>query len=153
MRGHAVHLCAAYEAQKLQYKHDPQIDGHVAAIKKFFAELRPEVICVEKQMASRLYKFAGTLDMAGKIGATLAVFDYKQTVEPVRLRLQLGAYSVLLEENMSKTINHGFGVTFLDDGRYIMTKPFDMRRARNEFLAIATTYRIKKELTKGKDNE
>jgi hypothetical protein len=145
-RGRAVHACAAFIAQGVSFKSDPQIAGQVQAIQRFFDEVKPEVISCEEKMVSSLYRFAGTPDLVCKIGKTTMIIDFKASCEANRLALQLGGYSVLYEATRKKTINNGRGVIIKSDGTYSMTNSVNLRNARREFLAIRTVYAIQERM-------
>ena len=92
-RGRAVHACAAMIARGHEFTNDPQIDGQVAACRRFFAEIRPTVALVETPVASDLYRYAGTLDLLvewpGNRG--LVLVDFKSTLTPA-VPYQLAGY-------------------------------------------------------------
>jgi hypothetical protein len=146
-RGRAIHACADYIAQDLDFSFDERLSGYVAAIKKFFSEVKPTATSVgrisEVVVASNLYSFAGTIDLICKIGSENVVVDYKHSIDLDRVPLQLGGYSVAALESLGIEVKKGIGVQIREDGTYSMTKPIDLRRPRSEFLALRTTYSIK----------
>lgn len=137
-RGRAVHACAAMVARGEEFDHDPQIDGQVAAVRKFFAEVNPVVIDVEKQMFSSLYQFAGTLDLSCRIGPRTLVIDWKASLSK-SLPYQLAAYGILAN------LNYGAGVHIRDDGTYAMTEVYDLRRYKQGFLSLLGAYNVRRE--------
>jgi hypothetical protein len=137
-RGQAVHACAALIAQGVEFEHDPAIDGQVRAVRRFFAEVKPTVIAVERQVYSARYQYAGTLDLLATIGGKVMVVDYKAS-ESAALPYQLAAYSIA-----EITDRHGCGVIINEDGSYKMTKVYDLRLYQQGFLALLTAYNIRR---------
>ena len=142
-RGKAIHACAAFIAQGIDFKFDERLAPYVAALKKFFKEIHPEVYGQEIRVGSSLYQFAGTLDLNCKISTNNCLIDWKHSIDKHRIPLQLGGYSLAFKETFGKEINYGFGVEIRENGTYNMTKIIDLHIPRNEFLALRTTYRIK----------
>jgi hypothetical protein len=140
-RGQAVHACAALIAQGVAFDHDPAIDGQVRAVRRFFAEVKPTVIAVEKQVYSARYQYAGTLDLLADINGKRLVIDFKAS-ESAALPYQLAAYSTafLLEQ----PTRYGCGVIINEDGSYKMTRVFDLRLYQQGFLALLTAYNIRR---------
>lgn len=137
-RGRAVHACAAFVAQGIEFEHDEVIAGQVEACKRFFREVNPVVIDVEKVMYSTTYLFAGTADLICRIGKHTCVLDWKASFSKA-LPYQLGGYSI--EAN----VPFGVGVQLCDDGKYHMTEFYDMKRYRHGFLALLSAYNIRKQ--------
>ena len=138
-RGQAVHACAALIAQGVAFDHDPAIDGQVRAMRRFFAEVKPTVIAVEKQVYSARYQYAGTLDLLADINGKRLVIDFKAS-ESAALPYQLAAYSIA-----ESTYPKGCGVIINEDGSYKMTKVFDLRLFQQGFLALLTAYNIRRQ--------
>jgi hypothetical protein len=142
-RGTAVHACAALIARGVEFEHDSQIGGQVAACRLFFEEVRPQVIHVERQVYSPLYGFAGTLDLAAEITGEVCLTDWKAALSKV-IQWQLGAYAIALKETTGETVRQGFGVELRDNGEYQIGESYDLTRAGREFLAILGTYNCMK---------
>ena len=140
-RGQAVHACAALIAQGVAFDHDPAIDGQVRAVRRFFAEVKPTVIAVERQIYSERYQYAGTLDLLADINGKWLVIDYKAS-ESAALPYQLAAYSIALPPH--RQTRHGCGVIITEDGSYKMTKFYDLRLYQQGFLALLTAYNIRR---------
>ncbi len=141
-RGRAVHACAALLARGVPFESDPQIAGQVEALRKFFAEVNPRVIWAEKQVYSELYQYAGTLDLFCDIGAkTNVVLDYKSALTGT-VPIQCAAYALALPGDP----RWGLGVEIRDDGTYRMSEVYDLRRYKAEWLALLTTYNIRRRL-------
>ena len=146
-RGRAVHAAAAFIARGIDFDFNEQIAGQVAAIRKFFAEARPDVKFVEERVSSRLYRFAGTLDLAADLRSLRyqfrdALIDYKSSMSVDRTGLQLAAYSLC----MVNPISWGLCVVISEDGEYKMSGPMNLKNYRREFLALRATYAVRERL-------
>lgn len=144
-RGRAIHMSAAFVAEGIEFDYDERIEGWLAALRRFFAEVRPEVLNVEMPLYSKTYQFAGTLDLDLKLGKH-CLADYKSSVEKERLRLQLAGYSILYKETFGKEINRGFGIELKGTGNYKMTTMIDLRSARRDFLTLLSFLNIQKRI-------
>lgn len=142
-RGTAIHKCAELIAQGKNFKFDERLAGYIAAIKKFFAEVKPEIIENEKKVFSQVYQYAGTLDLLCKIGNKIVIVDYKHSVDKIRIPLQLAGYAIAVEEMGIKKVNFGIGVQIKENGTYQMTEILNLTMPRYEFLALRTAYKIK----------
>ncbi len=140
-RGQAVHACAALIAQGVAFDHDLAIDGQVRAVRRFFAEVQPVVLAVEKQVYSARYQYAGTLDLLADINGKWLVIDYKASASAA-LQYQLAAYSIALPPEQLK--RYGCGVIINEDGSYKMTRVYDLRLYQQGFLALLTAYNIRR---------
>jgi hypothetical protein len=140
-RGQAVHACAALIAQGVEFDHDPAIDGQVRAVRRFFTEVKPVVIAVEKQVYSARYQYAGTLDLLADINGKWLVIDFKASVSAA-LPYQLAAYSIAL--GPEQLTRYGCGVIINEDGSYKMTKVYDLRLYQQGFLSLLTAYNIRR---------
>ena len=145
-RGSAVHVAAKFIAQEKLFEYDKRIEGYVKALKLFFKEVNPTVIKVETQMFSTKFSFGGTLDLVGKISNKIFIFDFKNSYEKQRLTLQLGAYSLLYEETFYRILTNGLGVKLANTGKYSLSENFDLKVARREFLALRTSFDLKKRI-------
>lgn len=147
-RGKAIHACAALIAQGKKFKYDERLKGYIAALEKFFAEVKPELKFGfgERIVTSKLYRFAGTIDLPCGINKKYSIIDYKHSFDMERLRLQLGGYSQAMKEETGIEINIGYGVRIQEDGNYQMTRAYDLRIPRNEFIAIRTVYGMKERM-------
>jgi len=138
-RGRAVHACAALIAQGKDFDFDPQIAGQVQACRKFFEVFKPEVIAVEAPMISELYQFAGTADLIARINGKKCVVDYKASI-PKTAILQLAGYAELFD------LKWGMPVVLGENGNFRPGKIVDLKIPRRKFLALLTTYNVKREL-------
>jgi hypothetical protein len=142
-RGTVVHACAHLIAQGKNFKFDEQVAGEISALKRFFEEVKPEVIASEIFVASEIYHYCGTLDFACRIGRDLAIVDWKASVDKLRTPIQIGGYSQAYKEMFSKEINAGYGVEIKSNGTYSMTPRIDLKKSRNQFLALRTAYALR----------
>jgi len=143
-RGTAVHACAAMIAQGLDFDYDPAISGQVAACRRFFAEVKPDVIKVEHQVVSDSYRFAGTLDLLAIVNDKLVVIDWKAHVDE-RCGWQLAAYAMCLHNSYIPAVKTGYGVQLNEDGTYKIT-PFKLATYAREFLAMRAVFGIRERM-------
>lgn len=142
-RGRAIHKCAEFIIKSKEFKFDERLTGYITALKSFFKIVKPELIGCEQVVYSEIYRFAGILDLGCKIGGVKTIIDWKHSIDKNRIPLQLGGYSVALKEMTKEEFNQGVGVQIKEDGTFQMTDKIDLRRPRNEFLALRTAYAIK----------
>jgi len=144
-RGTAVHACAALVAQGQPFLHDPQIDGQVAAVRRFFREVQPEVIACEERVYSARHRYAGTLDLIAKIAGTLTLIDWKASISK-SVPYQLAAYALAYSEPVKQgRIRRGVAVQLKADGTYRMSETYDLRRYEAGFLAMLGAHNIRRE--------
>jgi hypothetical protein len=134
-RGHVVHQCAAMIARGEEFEHDPQIDGQVAACRRFFRETSAVAELVEAPGFDARLWYAGALDMVCKIGGRRILVDWKARITPV-VQWQLGAYAGLLGDPFL----WGAGVELHEDGTYKMGVAHELKRASREFANIRSVY-------------
>ncbi len=144
-RGTAVHACAPLVARGIEFTHDGQIDGQVAALRRFFREVKPEVIACEERVYSTRHGYAGTLDLVARVNGTVCVIDYKASI-PVSVPYQLAAYAVAYGEppNIIEP-RRGIAVQLIDDGTYRMSSAYDLREYRARWLALLGAHNIRRE--------
>jgi hypothetical protein len=143
-RGQAVHAAAALVARGKLFEFDARIGGQVEAARRFFKEVKPEVIAVEQQVYSERYQYAGTLDLLCAIDGIPLVGDYKASLTPSTI-YQCAAYALALEAGRQK-INHGIGIELHADGTYKMSEMWDLKRPKQEWLSLLTTFNIRARL-------
>lgn len=143
LRGRKVHDYAARIARGEKLNRDNELLGYIAAIEKYFAEVKPRTIDVEQQVYSSRYQYAGTYDSYSEIDGRRCLVDYKNSMNYDRVALQLAAYAIAHVDQ----IKWGVGVQFKDNGTYTMTdKPIRLRPFEREFLAMRSVYEIRKRL-------
>lgn len=147
-RGSTVHACAAMVARGEEFELDlsaqtpddkADILGRIEAVRRFFREVKPVVIFCETPAYSERYQYAGTLDLLATINGQWLIMDWKPGETPA-LPYQLAAYSLI----NTPPVSRGCGVLLSGDGRYSMTKVFDLRRYQQGFLALLTAYNIRR---------
>jgi len=152
-RGQVVHACAALCAQDKAFEHSPEVDGQVKAIRRYLDEVRPRITEIERQVYSRRYQYAGTLDlMDGN-----KVVDYKASIGP-SLPYQLAAYAIAYGETEGcADPRQGYGVEIRADGTFKCTEVFDFRRYKAEWLCLLSAYNTRRHCripeTEEKDSE
>lgn len=144
-RGTAMHKCAEMIAKGIEFEHDPQIDGQVKALRSFFRDMKPKVYMTETMVSSRMYQYAGTLDLLAEIDGRKMIVDYKSTIDDDLCGIQCAAYG-MTDELKAVGIKHAIGVHIKDDGTYKITTPYDLKKYGREFLAIRTVYAIKQRM-------
>ena len=142
-RGRAVHACAALVAQGKDFDSDPQIAGQVKAIRKFFADIKPTVFEVEKQVYSVARQYAGTLDLLVGVSGEVVVADYKAALTQA-VPYQCAFYAMAYGEGRAGEPKHGMGIELHEDGTYKLSELYDLRRYKNEALALLTAYRARR---------
>lgn len=142
-RGTAVHAAAAMIALGKNFTVDPQYAGRVDAVRRWYAENRPEWLMIEQTVYSVRYQYAGRLDLVCKINGTLYLVDFKGTLTPMEVAIQCAFYS--MADNMPP-VRYALGVETRDDGTYKTSDPIDLRKARNDALAVRAVYGIKQRM-------
>jgi hypothetical protein len=150
-RGDAVHACAAMIAGGQDFLNDPQIDGQVDAIRKFYWEWNVRPICAEHRVGHRALQYAGTLDLLATVNRPAAkkdisiVIDWKGTLagaEPI----QCAGYGLALGKYAGVVPSHVMGVQLNGNGTYRCGPMVRFAEAANEWLAILTAYRVRRRL-------
>lgn len=140
-RGRAVHACAAMVGRGIAFEHDPRISGQVEAVRRFYREVKPEIVEVEWPVYSERYQYAGTVDLVAILKKYPLVVDYKARLTPSTL-FQCAAYALAYPH----PIRHGVGVELHEDGTYTMSDVWELKRAQQEWLALLAAYRIRERL-------
>jgi len=148
-RGTLVHeLCQQFDENFLDWTAVPAtVLGRVRAWQEFRSAAGLVPVLAEQPLASRTYRFAGTLDRLGSVpGVGLVVVDLKSTIEP-RVRLQLGAYSLLACENGHGKPARAAAVELREDGSYrtLWLSPYELRLAEQQFLAALTVWNFQQQ--------
>lgn len=152
-RGTAVHACAAMVAREIAFEHDPQIAGQVAAIRKFWAEFKPDAKLIEEPVYNLNQQYAGVLDLVAWTQIGLTVIDYKSTVSPIRDAIQIGGYAMCCGDATA-----GLLVELHEDGCYkaVPIQGASLRTAKRDFQVVRATYGIMQRLNeaeKGGNND
>lgn len=112
------------------------------AAAKFLRETGYRVLHTEIRLASRIHRYAGTIDAIAESDKCSVIVDWKSSIEP-RVELQLGGYYELarLPPNACAC-----AVELRDDGSYRMHfyKAPQVKLYRQEFIALLSTYQSMK---------
>lgn len=138
-RGRAIHACAALIARGRAFTNDPAITGQVEACRKFFRDMKPVVLGVEEQVYFPIYNCAGTRDLRCIISGKTVILDWKSSLSEVA-EIQVGAYA------LDNSARWGMVVALKEDGTYKTGGLFKVERRKQEFLALLSTYMIRKRL-------
>lgn len=148
-RGQALHHgCRLLDSGTLDWLtvHE-QIRPRIKAWMKFTTDYPAEILAMEQPMASEKYGFAGTpdrvfLDPAGKV----VVADIKSSYA-AQARLQLGAYSLLVTDNLNRQPVKAVIVELAESGAYktCWLDKWELRRAEQQFLAVLTVFNFAKQ--------
>lgn len=131
------HGCALHDKSVLDWSSvSPEIAGRVRAWQRFRDEFPAETLMIETPLASRRYLFAGTPDRLFQRDGYLFVCDLKSSLES-QVDLQLGAYSLLVEEETRIKPKKAVAVELRDDETYRCRwlDQHQLRRAEQVFLA------------------
>jgi hypothetical protein len=146
-RGAAVHAAVALalrddlDADSV----DERIAGRVQSVLKFLRTEGLIQLACEMPLASRRYRFAGTIDYLGtrkqpeSKPLPRVLCDWKGSLCP-QVEVQMGAYSLLLAESPLKGCDAAVAVETHDDGSFKarwFTKA-ELKRAQQTFLAFLT---------------
>lgn len=145
-RGKAVHACAALVAQGVEFEHDHAISGFVLAVRKFFADFKPQPIAVETPVGSARYRYAGTFDLLAKIDRRHVLIDWKSSLEEKRCILQLAGYAIAQQETLGECCSHGMGVWLRNDGTYKTTGIKPLAVECGKFLNVLSVYGIMRDM-------
>jgi hypothetical protein len=142
-RGRIVHQCAAGIACGKRYDTGSQIDGQVAAITRFYAEVKPAVLDVEMPVYSMAHQYAGTLDLLTYKPGTdaLMVLDFKSSLT-LSVAYQTAAYAIAHPGR--KDIRWGCGVGIRENGSYQMGEIYDLRKYQQDWLNLLGSYNVRR---------
>jgi hypothetical protein len=145
-RGRIVHQCAAGIARGKRYDTGSQIDGQVAAITRFYVEVKPVVLAVELPVYSERHQYAGTLDLltCKPGGTSLMILDFKASLTKT-VPFQCAGYAAAYEEQFGKVINYGVGVEIREDGKYQMGDIKDLRPYKRRFFELVGSFNSRRE--------
>ena len=123
---------------------DESLAGYFAAFRKFQEEsdIDIDTWTVEKPLASKVHRFAGTPDFVGIINGKCAVIDLKTSVTvSASEQLQTAAYKMLLDESrqLGMPVTHRFSLHVTADGNYRLIEHRD-RQDRQIFMAALSCW-------------
>jgi len=143
-RGRAVHAAAAFIARGKQFGYDPQIEGQVAALRRFYSEVKPVVIECEMPVYSMASQYAGTFDLLTCKPGTdaLMILDFKSTAT-LSVAYQCAAYA--MAHPSRKEIRWGCGVEIRENGAYQISKDiYELRFYKQDWLNLLGAYNIRR---------
>lgn len=93
-RGTEVHALAEKLVQGIEVEVPEALAGHVESYVKFLDEWEPEPILVEAVVASRRWRYCGTLDLVARLAGAVWLLDVKTARSGIfsEVALQLAAY-------------------------------------------------------------
>lgn len=99
--GTAFHEYCRFTLQGIEVSYDPQIEPWIKCFHKFLEDHKDlDFLFIEKEMYSKLYRFAGTPDLGAQKGNVFHIIDWKtSTVMHTHYRIQTAAYEQLFREN------------------------------------------------------
>jgi len=120
---------------------DPNVSGHFTAWRSFLTEKHFECYLCECRVASRKYRYAGTVDLVGEIDAKEVLIDAKVSREPhPAARLQTAAYlNAACEMGFLAPSTRRFALYLHADGRYSL-EPHPGKDDLAVFLACLARY-------------
>lgn len=139
MRGQAVHVAIdlLHQDDLDESSIDPRIRPRVDAYRRFLDETGFVAVETERHLSCPLYRYAGSPDAFGEIGATRIVPDWK-TVSVMNLApvaLQVAGYRLLIaREYPAWRTAKGYGLQLRADGTYRL-RDADLPGAEATFLA------------------
>jgi len=132
-RGSFVHKAIEYHlsGELSEETLDPVIVPYLDAWKKFQSEANYISNLCEEQLASNVYRFAGTIDHIGYLDGHFCIIDVKTSVvASAATGIQLAGYEILLSARGVRR----FALHLQDNGNYKLIEYKD-RNDRNIFLA------------------
>ena len=145
-RGTEVHKAAEIIAQDKVPVVDPEIQGHVDGIHKFYDDFGVLPIAAEQQVYHPRLMYAGTLDLYAQCDHhQYAMIDFKSSGDERACALQLAAYTLdgLVGAPSDKPIPTGIMVTLPGDGTY-KAKVFNLGVWWPRWRAVLTVYNLKR---------
>lgn len=134
--GEALHMAIeldlrdALDADSL----DPEVAGYFDGWRRFRRETRFECRFSERQVASKKFRYAGTLDLAGLIDGAESLIDGKTTaaLHPATA-LQTAAYLAAASEmGLIRSNARRYALRLKPDGTYVL----DQHKDRNDFAVF-----------------
>ncbi len=136
-RGASIHEAVARALSGLPY--DPAWEGHVQAALRFLAAQGLQVVASEQVLVSKRHGFAGTCDVATEAGRSLVLLDWKTGGLFPEMALQLGAYSLAIEEMIGQPVTQGYLVALRERG--CQARQVELAVAREAFLAALVLWK------------
>lgn len=117
-RGKAVHeACGLWATGDLWHAGTSKyIMGYVQSLDAFCAKYGFKIEHSELPLYSSIWRFAGRLDLKGKLDGRNTILDLKTGVIPPSADLQTAAYSILYRENFKENIERRLVLRLNPDG-------------------------------------
>ena len=142
-RGRVNHQCYAYLGLNQNFTPDPRCQPNIDAWHAWRMQMGDiEFISVERQVFSKKYMYAGTMDAIIKWQDELYIIDYKQSMTDTT-SYQLGGYANILKQEKLR-IKKGFGVQLSEKG-FKMSEVYDLNVYGQKFLTLLSAYNIRAE--------
>ena len=129
-RGTAVHQAIHYlsEGDLDLESLDSRVAPYVWACERFMADTQAETLMAEVPLASRRYRYAGTLDWLGWMNGNFTLLDFKSGAFQPWQEIQLELYRRLVAENadvlgIDERIHDVYVVQLKADGGYKIHSP------------------------------
>jgi hypothetical protein len=146
-RGTYVHkLIELHISQELDENTvDESLHGYFDAFRRFReeADIDTDTWTVEKPLASKVHRFAGTPDFVGIINGRCAVIDLKTSATvSASEQLQTAAYKILIDETHQQgmPVTHRFSLHVSSEGKYKVIEHKDRQDAQIFKSALACYY-------------
>jgi hypothetical protein len=142
--GKALHLIAEWVMTGKTFEFDPQMEPWVASLLKFKGDFGNdlEIIATEKLAYSKIYGYAGTMDLYGLYKGSPIIIDWKSSTTVSKTwNLQTAAYEQLIKEETGIKKNfHRWAVQVKENGYYI-EKRLTEKQDFNRFLSLLNVYK------------
>jgi len=141
-QAHRLYKMLADGVDLIDYDYDPRLLPYIHGWQAWNADMNPEFIATETQVASTIHNYAGTLDAILSGGVLI---DYKTSASPERDRLQLGAYAFARNGLYGGSIKRAYIVEIPGNGYKCghVYSGAELRRASTDFLTLRRAYAIK----------
>lgn len=135
-KGSAVHLAINLLVNnKLDWQTvDDRIKGKIRAFQKLLRDTGWIVEESELSLYSRIYQFAGTLDLIFRDNNKRILADIKSSKEPL-VELQLAGYNVLWESNRRTKLHKECAIYLNDNGTYKLDWIKDIKASKKIFIS------------------
>jgi len=142
--GNAFHDVAKYIVQGIDCTYDSALEPDVISLKMFLRKYKIFPRLVEKLLYSKLYGFAGTLDLYGDLNSQPIILDWKTATSFCEhWRGQTAAYAQLIKEETGiRKKLHRWSVRFKQNGEMPeIDKRHNHPQDWNRFLSLLNVYK------------
>lgn len=145
-RGRALHAAIEMDAtgDLDEASIHPDIAGRFQAYRKFVKHTAHVVVHSELELIHSRWSFVGHLDRVGRQrGSRLAIIDWKSSVDPEAVALQLAGYALLWRDKFpDEKIDDHIALQLKEDGDFV-AHTIDTRPYEQTFLASLLVVRAK----------